>query len=367
MPQELMHQIALTQISQVGDIIAKKLLDHFGCASDIFKAKKHQLEKIEEIGSVRAAAIKRFQDYARVEKEIAFIEKYKIQPLFYTATAYPQRLRHCYDSPVLLYFKGQVDFNTSRIINIVGTRQPSEEGKKICEQLVAELTPYNITIMSGMAYGIDIIAHKAAMQQQLATVGVLAHGLDRIYPASHKATALKMLENGGLLTDFISGTNPDKQNFPKRNRIVAGISDATIVIESRLRGGSLITADIANSYNRDVFTFPGRVSDPQAAGCNDLIKTNRAMLITGAQDLLETMGWYPTASPPVPALQRPLFTDFSQEEQEVVNIIQNREPKHIDEIFRQSNLSNSQVATVLLQLQMQSIIKSLPGQVFQLV
>jgi DNA processing protein len=367
MPQELMHQIALTQISQIGDITAKKLLDYFGNASDIFHAKKHQLERIEDVGTIRANAIKSFQDYSRVEKEIAFIEKYKIRPLFYTTPEYPQRLRHCSDSPVLLYFKGQTDFNCSRIINIVGTRQPSGYGREICEQLVAALATHHITIVSGMAYGIDIMAHKAAIQHQITTVGVLAHGLDRIYPAAHKATALQMLENGGLLTDFISGTLPDKQNFPKRNRIVAGICDATIVIESGIRGGSLITADIANSYNRDVMAFPGKVIDPHAAGCNDLIKTNRAILITGAQDVLDIMGWLPALQPAAPCPQRQLFVDLSPQEQEIVKIMQESAPIHIDEIHRQSSLSNNQVANVLLNLQMQSVVRNLPGQVYQLI
>ncbi|KAA2240525.1 DNA-protecting protein DprA [Chitinophaga agrisoli] len=363
-PNELFHQIALTQISQVGDVTAKKLIDHLGSASAVFKAKQQTLERIPEIGTVRAAAIKRFKGFKRIEEELCFIERYKIQPVFYTDTAYPRRLRDCYDSPLLLYFKGTADLNATHFVNIIGTRNPSRYGREICERLVAELAAHNITIVSGLAYGIDILAHKAALQQELPTIGVLAHGLDRIYPAVHKHTAAAMLENGGLLTDFISQTNPDKQNFPKRNRIVAGMCDATIVIETGLYGGSLITADIANSYNRDVFAIPGRIGDDTSAGCHHLIKTHRAQLVTNAADILELMGWQPVKKPAA-VQQRALFVSLSQEEQLVMAAFHEQPEQHIDDIARSCRLPGSLLNNVLMQLEIHCMVKSMPGQKYQ--
>lgn len=367
-PSELFHQIALTQIPQIGDVLARKLIDHFGSASAIFKAGKQALEKIPEIGSIRAAAIKAFAGFARVEEEIRFIEKYKIQPVFYTDEAYPKRLQDCYDAPLLLYFKGNANLNTSRIINIIGTRTPSEYGKAMCEAIVAALAPHQITIVSGMAYGIDITAHKTALQHNMPTIGVLAHGLDRIYPYAHKNIATAMLENGGLLTDFMSQTKPDKQNFPMRNRIVAGICDATLVIETGLRGGSLITAQIASSYNRDVLTIPGRINDPHSAGCHQLIKTHTAHLITDAADILDIMGWEQQTPKNIPAVQqRAMFVSLSHEEERVVAVFQDKTEQHYDDICRASQIPGSQLNNVLMNLEMHCMVKSMPGQRYQFV
>lgn len=365
-PTELFYQIALTQIPQIGDVLAKKLADHFGNASNIFNARQRELERIPEIGAVRAAAIKQFRNFDRVEAEIRFIEKYNIQPVFYLDPAYPQKLRDCYDSPLLLYFKGNAPLNTSRVLSIVGTRTPGSYGREICEQIVAGLAPHDVTIVSGMAYGIDIIAHKAALQHGIPTIGVLAHGLDRIYPAVHKSTAAAMLENGGLLTDFTSGTAPDKQNFPKRNRIVAGISDATLVIESGLQGGSLITAAIANSYHRDVLAVPGRVGDPHADGCHHLIKTHRAALVTSASDILDLMGWLP-ATPAPSVRQRALFVPLEPEEQQVVAVFEENPERHFDDLSRHCSLPGSLLNAVLLKLEMYSLVKSMPGQRYRLI
>ena len=364
MQEELRHQIALTQISQIGDIIAKKLLSIFGTASAIFKATKRELECI--VGHNRANAIKQFKDFQRVDKEISFIEKYHIQPVFYTAKNYPQRLQQCADSPVMLYFKGQADLNFTRIVNVIGTRGPGEYGKQICAQIVKDLAPYNVMVVSGLAYGIDILAHRTALENDMPTIGVLAHGLDRIYPAMHKETAIQMIGNGGLLTEFISETQPDKQNFPKRNRIVAGMADATVVIESGPKGGSLITADIANSYSRDVMAVPGRVGDPNAAGCHHLIKTNQAMLITEAKDILQAMGWESAQKTQLHP-QKQLFIELSAEEQQILSLFSGDGEKHIDEICRHSPLPGSQVASLVFQMEMQHVLKSLPGQKYQLV
>ncbi|HEU4552777.1 MAG TPA: DNA-processing protein DprA [Chitinophaga sp.] len=366
-PSELLHQIALTLIPQVGDVTAKKLIDHFGSAGAIFKAGKQALEKIPEIGSIRAAAIKQFSNFARVEEEIRFIEKYNIQPVFYTDAAYPQKLQHCYDSPLLLYFKGNTSLNAPRIINIIGTRNPTAYGKAMCEAIVAALAPHQITIVSGMAYGIDIIAHKTALQHNIPTIGVLAHGLDRIYPYAHKNIAAAMLENGGLLTDFMSQTSPDKQNFPKRNRIVAGICDATVVIETGLRGGSLITAHIASSYNRDVLTIPGRINDPKSAGCHQLIKTHTAHLITHANDILDIMGWHNTPKPAPVAQQRAMFVALSHEEEQVMAAFREKTEQHFDDISRACRIPGSQLNNVLMNLEMHCMLKSMPGQRYQFV
>lgn len=368
MQEELRHQIALTQIPQIGDIVARKLLAHFHSASAVFKAAKHELENIPDIGTVRAAAILEFCDYEQVDREIAYITQNNIQPVFYTSDQYPQRLRHCADSPVMLYYKGNADLNAGRIVSIVGTRAPGDYGRTVCAKLVEDLAAHKVTVVSGLAYGIDIIAHRQALLHGMPTIGVLAHGLDRIYPPQHKGTAMEMVENGGLLTEFLSETMPDKQHFPMRNRIVAGIADATVVVESGLKGGSLITADIANSYNKDVFAIPGRVGDPHAAGCNELIRTNRAMLITSAADLLQAMGWDHQHAPKrQPNPQRELFLTLDEAEQHILTLFTGNDEKHIDQLRRESYLPGSQVTSLVLKLEMQHVLRGLPGQKYQVI
>jgi DNA protecting protein DprA len=366
MHNDLLYQIALTLIPNIGDVHAKALVNHFGNAQDIFKAKKKELEEIEGIGSVRAASIKHFTDLTIAEEEIAFIEKYKITPLFITDKNYPQRLLNCYDSPLILYYRGNADLNQSKIIAIVGTRNHNEYGKNVCEKLVEELAGENILIVSGLAFGIDTIAHKSALKNDLKTVAVLAHGLDRIYPSQNKSLAKEIVEQGGLLTDFRSKTDPDRQNFPKRNRIVAGISDAIVVVETGIKGGSLITAELGNGYNKDVFAIPGRTNDTKSEGCNYLIKNNKACLITSANDILENMGWKEYKKPSAKK-QRELFIELSDDEKIIVNILQQQEQIHIDELYLKSGLSSSAVASALLTLEMQSVINSLPGKMYKMV
>ncbi len=366
MHNDLLYQITLTLIPNIGDVHAKALVNHFGNAEDIFKAKKKELEEIEGIGSVRARSIKEFKDFKNAEEEIAFIEKYKITPLFITAKNYPQRLLNCYDSPAMLYYRGNADLNQPKIIAIVGTRNNNEYGKSVCEKLVEDLAGENILIVSGLAFGIDSIAHRSALKNDLKTVAILAHGLDRIYPTQNKSLAKEIIEQGGLLTDFRSKTNPDKQNFPKRNRIVAGISDAIVVVESSIKGGSLITAELGNGYNKDVFAVPGRINDTKSEGCNYLIKNNKACLITFAEDLLENMGWKEYKKPSAKK-QRELFIELSDDEKIVVNILQQQQQIHIDELYIKSGLSSSAVASALLTLEMQSVINSFPGKMYRMV
>ncbi len=366
MTNDLLYQIALTLVPNIGDIHAKTLISIYGNAQSVFKARKKELEKIEGIGTIRAGSIKDFTDFSSSEEEIKFIEKYKITPLFLTDENYPKRLLNGFDCPSLLYYRGNADLNAEKIISIVGTRNNSAYGKTVCEKFIEELREENILIVSGLAFGIDTIAHKSALKNNLQTVAVLAHGLDRIYPPQNKSLAKQITEQGGLLTDFISNTNPDKQNFPKRNRIVAGICDAVIVIESSKKGGSLITAELGNGYNKDVFAIPGRTTDTKSEGCNYLIKNNKAALINSADDFLEMMGWsLRLRSGPVKK-QRELFIELSPDERTLVEILRQKDGIHIDELYFKSGLSSSAVATALLMLEMQAVVVSLPGKVYKL-
>ncbi len=365
MQDDLLYQIALTTIPQIGPVQARLLIQSFGGAAPIFQARRQVLEKIEGIGSIRAGNIKRFREFDLVEKEIRFIEKYHIRPLFFTDPEFPQRLLHCYDPPVLLYYKGLPDLNESRIVAVIGTRNNSEYGRQATEKFIRELSAANVVIVSGLAYGIDAIAHRAALQSGLATIGVLAHGLDTIYPAQHHALAKEMLEQGGLLTEFPSCTKPDRHHFPMRNRIVAGLCDAAVVMETGVKGGSIITADLANSYHKDVFALPGRTTDTRSAGCNYLIRSNRAFLLADAQQFLETVGWEPKRRAKSP-LQRQLFVNLGEEEKIVVEILRVKEQVGIDELNGHSNLSSSKVAAALLNLELQGIVSALPGKMYRL-
>lgn len=367
MHDELLYQLALTQVPQVGDVQAKLLVQQLGCARAVFQAPTHMLEKIEGIGTIRARAIKAFRDFDSAEKEIAFIEKHEITPLFLTDTAYPQRLLHCYDAPTLLFYKGTADLNTSKIISIVGTRTNTDYGKSFTEKLVHDLAEQNILIVSGLAYGIDAFAHKAALKAQLPTVGVVGHGLDKVYPYAHTALAKEMIQQGGgLLTEFFSGTKPDKHNFPLRNRVVAGLADATVVVETLVNGGSMITAKLADAYNRDVFAVPGRTIDARSAGCNYLIQHNKAILLTDAKELLNVMGWAETKKSK-PKSQRILFIELTEEEKKIVALLQEKEAVHLDEINISSGLSSSAAAAAILNLELQNIVASLPGKMLKLL
>ena len=367
MESELLYQLALTFVPNIGPVQAKILLQHCN-AEEVFHAKKSYLEKIEGIGPVRAASITAFKDFSKVEDEIKFIEKYKIKPLFLTDPNYPKRLLNCYDSPTLLYYRGDADLNVPKIVAIIGTRKHTDYAKLVTEKLVKELTAQNITVVSGLAFGVDAIAHKSAVKNGLPTVGVLAHGLDQIYPAEHAGLARDMIKHhGGLLTEFRSKSKPDKHNFPTRNRIVAGMSDATIVIETEIKGGSMITAELANSYNKDVFAFPGKVTDSKSTGCNYLIKNNKAMLLTDAAELMQVMQWEDkTKSKKEKRSQRELFIEMTTEEKAIVAILREKETAHIDEINGKSGLSSSAVAGAMLNLELQGVISSKPGKMYSL-
>src|SRR5215212_6821812 len=321
---DLLYQLALTLVPNIGDVHAKILVQHLGDARSVFDAKQNILEKIEGIGSVRARSIKKFDEFQIAEAEIKFIEKYKIRSLFLTDKDYPQRLLNCYDAPPLLFYKGSADLNTSRVLAIVGTRSNTEYGKQFTEKLVKDLEDQNILIVSGLAFGIDAIAHKAALKNNLATVGVVGHGLDTVYPYEHTGLAKDMVKHGGgILSEFFSGTKPDKHHFPLRNRIVAGLCDATVIVETNIKGGSMITAKLADAYNRDVFAVPGRTTDNKSSGCNYLIKNNKAILLIDADELLDVMGWKEKRHKT--KKQKELFIELSRDEKQVVQLLQENE------------------------------------------
>lgn len=364
MNQELLYQLALTEIPNIGCVQAKILIEHFGDAESVFKSKESGLKNIEGIGEIKAHSIKSFKDFSNAEKEIKFIDKFKIHPLFITDKNYPKRLLNCYDSPTLLFYKGAADLNHSKIAAVIGTRNHTEYARQLTDKLINELASQDILIVSGMAFGVDALAHKAAIKNNLRTIGVLAHGLNQIYPSQHSNLAKEMIQHGGgLLTEFRSNSKPDKHNFPIRNRIVAGMSDAVIVIETDIKGGSMITAELANGYNKDVFAFPGKTTDNKSAGCNYLIRNNKAILISKAEELIQSMGWEEKKKPSS-RKQRELFIELTEEEKKIIKILQEKENVPIDEINFKSGLSSSAVAAAILNLELQNVIKSLPGKIY---
>jgi DNA processing protein len=364
---ELLYQLALTQIPNVGDIIAKNLIAYCGSARAVFASKRSELVKIPQVGEHIASVILRHQQAAdifrKAEAEMKFIEQKKISALFFTEAAYPARLKHCADSPILLFYRGTADLNQQKIVGVVGTRTPTEYGKAVTEKLIADLKEQHVLVVSGLAYGIDTHAHRASVQHEVPTIGVLAHGLDKLYPPTNAALAKKMLGNGGLLTEFLTGTNPDKENFPKRNRIVAGMCDAIVVVESKKTGGALITADIAASYSRDVFAFPGRSGDECSEGCNRIIRQNKAGLIESAEDLVYAMSWEKKEKKTAKK-QLALPVNLSGDEHEIVNLLKDIPAMHVDEICSRLRLTPGKASGLLLQLEFSNIVKALPGKLY---
>ena len=363
----LLHQVGLTYIKNIGATLSKSLVSYFGDAEAIFNAPKAKLMKVPGIGEKTVSQMDFKTALIKAEAELTYIEKNKIDVLFYTDSRYPKRLKNCNDSPVLLYSRGNANLNNLRIISIVGTRNATEYGKELCKQLIEELIPYNVLVVSGLALGIDVAAHKECLKYNVPTVGVLGHGLDRMYPGQNRSTAEKMVQNGGLLSEYPSGTIPDRENFPQRNRIVAGMADATIVVEAGIKGGALITAEIANSYNRDVFAFPGRIGDTYSEGCNFLIRNNKAALLTGAADLAFIMGWEKAGESGHMIEQLILPIDLSAEERLIFDILQQQKTSvGIDDLSIQTQMATSTLAMNLLNMEMQGFIRSLPGKMYKL-
>ncbi len=367
--EEQLYSLALTRIPGLGLVGAHRLLETVGNATTIFKEANH-LDELAPGSSERLKKALNCPDVLRLcEAELKFAEKNGIRCLTLQDEDYPSRLRECDDAPIVLFYRGNADLNQLHIINMVGTRHATEYGKDLCVKFLRDLSELlpDVLVVSGLAYGIDIHAHRAALQFGLETVAVLAHGLDRIYPPVHRKTAVEMLNHGGLLTEFSSGTNPDRQNFVMRNRIVAGLADATIVIESAAKGGSLITADIAESYQRDVFAFPGRVGDEYSAGCNNLIKNNRAVLLQNAEELVKALSWDTVVEKPK-AIQRELFLDLSPEEEIVYNLLLKQEDgMQINTLVVNSNIPINRMTSILFQLEMRGIIRALAGGIYRLI
>lgn len=363
---ELLHLLALLRVPNLGDASAKKLLHKSGSAEAVFKEKKQNLQKINGIGEFKLRDLDLKENFYEAENELRFIQQNKIQYSFFKDSSYPEKLKHCIDGPVLIFHKGNIDLKNKKLLSIVGTRQLTTYGKKFCEKLVEELSPMNPVIISGFAYGTDITAHLSAVKNGLQTIACLGHGFDRIYPGSHKKYVAEIEADGGFITEFWSSDPFAKTNFLKRNRIIAGLSEATVVIESAEKGGSLVTADIANSYNRDVFAVPGRADDSQSRGCNNLIKTNRAHLLTSAADILYLLNWE-IEDPKPKTIQKQLFVELTEEEKTIYNFLKENKKEEMDTIALHCNMPVFKTATVLLNMELKGVVRPLPGKMFEIV
>jgi DNA processing protein len=354
MDEEIYYTIALTRMTGFNQAMALQLYQSLGGGKAVY-------EQRQDLGNWDEAL-------RRAAAEMEFIEKNGIKAMTLQDDDYPQRLKECPDAPIILFYKGEADLNKSRVINIVGTRQCTTYGQDMVRRLIDDLRTMcpDVLIVSGLAYGIDICAHRQALADGFETVGVLAHGLDQIYPHHHRATAAEMVKKGGLLTEYMSQTQALPNNFRQRNRIVAGMSDATILVESAYKGGGLITCRIAQEYGRDVFAFPGAVGMPFSEGCNRMIRSNTAALITSAQDLVESMGWETIAQKPE-AVERQLFPDLTEEEQKVVDLLQQTNDLQLNLISVKANIPIGQLTALLFSLEMKGVVKPMAGGTYHLL
>lgn len=359
MNEEQLYLIALTKIPKVGPVLAKNLISYCGGAEAVFAETKANLLKIPSIGPIFVKNFDAKSVLLEAEKELKFVQRNNIKVLSFLQGEYPKRLSHFESSPIILYYKGSSDLNHFRTVGVVGTRQPTEYGKIMCDRIVEGLLPFNVLLVSGLAFGVDSLAHRKSVELNIPTLGVLGHGLDRIYPAENEVLSKKMMANGGVLTEFPSNTVPDRENFPMRNRIIAAISDVVIVIESKRKGGSIITAEFANEYNKDVFAVPGRVNDELSEGCNNLIKQNKAHLIESAADIAYIMRWEDIDAGKV--IQKQLFVDLDDDETLVVQLIRDNKEIAIDALTYKTGKSPSVVSSILLGLEFKGMVKSLPG------
>ena len=364
MNNHLLYEVALTLVPGIGDVNGKKLVAYCGGAEAVFCEKKKTLSRIPGIGEKTIESVMSQNVLSRAERELDFTEKHGIRVLYYLNSDYPKRLQHCYDSPMILYCKGHTDFNVDKVVGIVGTRNVTDYGKIMTDKIVSELLDDDVLVVSGLAYGVDTCAHNASVKNGLKTAAVLAHGLHTIYPPVNRNLAKKMLECGGcLLTEQLSGVDPDKENFPKRNRIVAGMVDCLIVVESASKGGALITAEIANAYDREVFAVPGRIGDVYSAGCNNIIKDNKANILLDVSDLRSIMRW--DESKKVVAKQMRLFREFNDEEKLVMKLFEESDVVYLDKIITETLLSPTKIASILLSLEFDGILTALPGKRYQ--
>lgn len=361
--EELLAILRLQATPKIGDILAKKLIKITGSASQVFKESQNSLLKIDGIGTQLISNIKNELHLKKADAELNYIEKTNTQYVHYLNDDYPKKLQHCIDAPILLFKDGNINLTNPKIISIVGTRNITSYGRSFCEELISDLSKYNPIIVSGFAYGVDICAHKNAFKNELQTIGVFAHGLDEIYPKTHKKYIHETNKNGGFLTEFWHNERPLRENFLKRNRIVAGISDATIVIESAEKGGSLVTADIANSYNKDVFAVPGKVNDIYSKGCNNLIKRNKAHLLNTAEDIVKMLNWdIQNETKPV---QTTLFISLDENEQKIHTYLQQNGKQLFDVIALDCNIPVYQLSSILMQMELKGAIKPHPGKLFE--
>ncbi|HEX9650109.1 MAG TPA: DNA-processing protein DprA [Cyclobacteriaceae bacterium] len=362
MREESFYQISLTCIPGIGSQTIKQLLSYCGSAKQVFTGPFGKLKKIPGIGIKTIELLKQTKYFESAEKKLRLLENEGVKITFYNDDSFPKRLRHCIDSPVILLHKGVADYNSERILSVVGTRNASEYGKIVTNQIINELKKYDAVIVSGLAYGIDIAAHKAALREGLVTWAVIAGGHNKIYPGSHTKVCHEIMNSGCVISEYLPDDIPEATNFPERNRIIAGISDATLVIEAKETGGALITADIADSYDKEVFATPGPVGSHTSAGCHNLVKNNKAHLVTSADDMAKLLGWDQLESTK-PQLVK---SDFSENEFSIISLLQEKE-MHIDELSWKSCIPLSSLANLLLNLEIQGIIKGLPGKKFKFI
>ena len=363
--QDLFYLLALQRIEGVGDIMAKKLITHCGSAEAIFNTKASQLVAIDGIGRMLLKNLRDKSVFEKATLELEFIKSNEINAVYFQDENYPERLKHCIDGPLLLFTSGNINLQNRRIISIVGTRQITSYGTEFCRKLIEDLAPLDPIIVSGFAYGVDIVAHQLAIENNLQTIGVVAHGLNQIYPKTHKKYVAKVEKNGGFMTEFWSSSNPDKENFVRRNRIVAGMSEATIVIESADRGGSLITANMANDYNRDVFAVPGRVTDKYSQGCNNLIKTQKANVLTSAADLIYILNW--DIQKESKQVQKQSFVSLEEDEQKVYDYLLKTGKELMDIIALRCDFPIYKISGMLLNMELKGVIRPLPGKLFEAI
>ena len=366
--EEQICSIALSLCEGIGHIGAKRLVESVGSATEVFAHRKELPSLIPDIRPAVIEALDNQEAFRRAEEELQFAETHGIQCLTLKDEVYPSRLRECEDAPIMLFFQGNIDFNRLHIVAMVGTRHATNYGCEFCAEFIRDLAACcpDAIIVSGLAYGIDIHSHREAQRNNLSTVAVLAHGLDRIYPYVHRQTAQEIQANGGLLTEFLTHTNPDRQNFVQRNRIVAGISDAVIVVESAAKGGSLITAGLATDYNRDCFAVPGRRTDAFSIGCNQLIRDNKAQILLNAEDFVKAMNW-DTPQTRVPNVQRTLFLDFTPEEERIIQILTKRGDLHINALVVEAGIPVNRMSVLLFELEMKGVIRSNVGGSYHLI
>ncbi len=362
---QLLHLLALQGTPKIGDTLAKRLLSHCGSAEAVFAERTSKLQHIEGIGSVVTQELTDARLFNAAENELRYIRDNNIRYHFFTDPDYPERLKHCIDGPILLFSSGKVDVNGKKVISVVGTRNITTYGIDFCEAFIEQLAPLDPVIISGFAYGADITAQRAAAKHGLQTIGCLAHGLNQVYPKAHKRFVPQIEEQGGFITDFWSSSNPDRVNFLKRNRIIAGASEATVVIESAEKGGSLVTASMANSYNREVFAVPGRARDIYSVGCNNLIKTQQAHLLSSAADLIYMLGWEVENTPR--GIQKKLFVELNETEKKIFDYLKVREKELLDIIALECELPVNRVSTSLLTMELKGVIRPLPGKLFEVV